>query len=161
MGNRAIGIDENRLKHMLQVGRVAESLSFELFGWPEEKRRAMFLLGYLHDFGYEYAAEQGWHAEIAGSILKGLGYGCWREVRWHGIPSPPFESDELLVLNLADIITDGEGNVVSVKERLRDIGTRYGGGSHQLRDAVLLTEELSAMMEARSLPSGFLEGKWC
>ena len=160
MKSNAIGISENRLKHMLQVGRTAETLAFELFGWPEDKCRAMFLLGYLHDFGYEYAAEQGEHPEIAGSMLKGLGYEYWQEVRWHGIPSPPFESDELLVLNLADNITDGEGNAVTAKGRLRDIEARYGCGSPQLQAAALLIEELSTKVKARSLSSELLDDKW-
>ena len=160
MQNTAIGLSDNRLKHMLQVGHTAETLASELFGWPEAKCREMFLLGYMHDVGYEYATEPAEHPEIAGAILRDAGYTYWQEVRWHGIPSPKFESDELLVLNLADNITDGAGNRVSVEERLRDIEARYGSDSPQLRDATLLVEELSATLKARSLSSKLLDATW-
>lgn len=160
MGDNAIGISENRIRHMLQVGRTAETLASELFDWPEDKCRAMFLLGYLHDAGYEYAREQSEHPEIAGLMLKKAGYEYWREVRWHGVPSPPYKSDELLILNIADNITDGAGNTVTVQDRLHDIEARYGSDSSQLQDAIRLTKETSTELVARALSSATLDAKW-
>src|SRR5690625_5769046 len=53
-----IGIDDNRLLHVREVGRVCAELSESLFGWPDSKSREMFVLGFVHDIGYEYSSNQ-------------------------------------------------------------------------------------------------------
>lgn len=79
--DNAIGISEDRLKHMLQVGRTVGALASELFGWPEEKCQEMFLLGYIHDIGYEFSTEQSEHPLAGGELLKEAEYKYWQEVR--------------------------------------------------------------------------------
>lgn len=159
MGN-AIGIGDNRLKHILQVARLSAILASELFGWSEEKCKEMFLLGYLHDIGYEYAEHADSHPEVAAQILRDAGYKYWQEVKWHGIPNPPYESDELLVLNLADMMTDGSGRPVTLRERLLDIEERHGSKSSQLLNSRIVSQALSDTLKSRSLTSETLESQW-
>lgn len=46
-----IGIDDNRLAHMREVGRLCYELAADLFGWDEQRCRQMFIMGFLHDVG--------------------------------------------------------------------------------------------------------------
>lgn len=145
---------------MLQVGHTAERLARELFEWPEEKCRQMFLLGLLHDVGYEYAAEQPDHPRVGGELLEAAGYRYWQEVRWHGMLGAPYASDELLILNAADLLTDAAGNVVSLFERLGDVEQRYGADSPQLAEMSALAEEVSARIAPLLHKSEWLRDLW-
>ena len=153
-------ITPQRQAHMLQVGRTAERLARELFDWPDQKCRQMFLLGLLHDVGYEYAAEQPDHPRVGSELLEAAGYRYWQEVRWHGMSDAPYASDELLVLNVADVLTDAAGNIVSLSERLGDIGRRYGAGSPQLAEMSALADEVSARIAPLLHKSEWLRGLW-
>ena len=66
----AIGMDENRLRHCHGVGVKASELGRALFGWSDEKCREMFVMGYLHDVGYQFAHEQSEHEELGGDLLR-------------------------------------------------------------------------------------------
>ena len=126
-----LGISDDRLLHMRGVAERAYELAGELFGWPEEKRREMFVMGFLHDVGYRFVEQQTEHEECGGRILGSSGYGYWREIQHHGAPDSTFWSDELLILNMADMETGPNGDHVTMVERLRDIGDRYGDESEQ------------------------------
>lgn len=95
----------------------------------------MFLLGYIHDIGYEFSTEQSGHSLIGGELLKEAGYKYWQEVRWHDIPSSPYKSNELLILNMTDLLTNGKGEAATLEQRLADIITEYGIKSKQYKDA--------------------------
>ncbi len=137
MDSGYIGIDKNRLKHMLAVGKLVEDICRNILLWDENKCREMFALGYLHDIGYEFSEEQPEHPDEGGKILKNSGYKYWQEVYWHGKPSPKYVSDELMVLNLADLRIGRNGETISVLDRLDDIGERYGFDSIQyLREPI-------------------------
>ena len=104
-----IGIDDDRLVHSREVGRLAAQLGRALFGWNETRCRQMFLLGLVHDCGYEYAEDPLDHPAAGSTVLKEVGYAFWREIRWHGVPDAPYHSDELLILNIADMLVDKTG----------------------------------------------------
>lgn len=142
MPDNYIGIDEDRLKHVRAVGARASELAAELFGWDEQKCRDMFVLGYLHDVGYQYAPDQLQHEEIGGEILKHAGYRYWAEVYYHGVPNSPYRSDELFILNVADMETSKDGQRVTMNDRLNDIKQRYGDTSKQFIKADTLMREL-------------------
>lgn len=96
----AIGMDDNRLRHCRGVGMKASELGRTLFGWSDEKCRDMFVMGYLHDVGYQFAQEQSEHEELGGALLRSLGFTYWAEIFHHGNPDSTYRSEELLVLNL-------------------------------------------------------------
>ena len=128
---QAITITEDRIHHMLQVARRAYELSITLFGWSEEKAKQMFTMGLLHDIGYEFVPDQLQHAHVGGELLRDIGYRYWQEVYHHGDPNSFFKSDELTVLNLADMQTSPKGALITLDERLSDIAERYGETSQQ------------------------------
>lgn len=143
-----LGIDNNRLLHMRAVGERAAELGKSLFGWDEGKCQELFVLGYLHDVGYQYSRLQLDHEEIGGLLLKTSGYKYWQEVYYHGVPGSSYQSDELLILNLADMGTSKDGRRISMAERLKDIAERYGDESEQYCKAAVLIKEIRERLES-------------
>lgn len=151
MGDDVLGVSPDRLAHSLEVGRLAAEIARESFDWSDIRCQQMFLLGIVHDCGYEYAYSQIDHSFVGARLLKEAGYEFWREVRWHGIPSAPYASDELLILNIADMLVNGKGRRVSLSQRLADIEQRYGDSSEQYVQAQALAKETSEKLDL--LPS--------
>ena len=99
-----------------------------------------FVLGMLHDIGYEFSNEQQEHANKGGLILKDQGYKYWQEVYYHGIAQKEYDSLILRLLNYADMVTGSVGESMTIQERIDDIAERYGKGSWQEREAIMLTK---------------------
>lgn len=128
-----IGIDENRLHHLLGVARACYSYGKEIFDWEEEKSREMFLVGFLHDVGYEFVEEPIQHEEVGGTILEQLGFRYAQEVASHGDPHSTFTSQELFILNLADLTVSHDGTPCTMQQRLNLVIQRYGENSIQAK----------------------------
>ena len=139
-----IGISSDRQNHIIQVVRKMYSLAKKL-GWSEEKAKEMFLLGLVHDCGYEFSTIQSEHAHIGGEILKKLGFRYWREVYEHGNPNADYESEELKILNIADFTVSLNRQVITPKDRVIDIGKRYGTDSIQYTDSEKLGKDLGLL----------------
>lgn len=142
-----IGLSNDRLLHVRQVAKRAQEISVEIFRWSETKAKAMFILGFLHDVGYAFSSDQRQHEELGGEILRENSYEYWREVYFHGDPDSPYDSDELFVLNLADMQTSSDGRRVTIEERLEDIATRYGKDSSQFTLAQRLANSLEQKLK--------------
>lgn len=141
-----IGLSIDRLAHSSEVGRLAAKLSCKVFGWNKTICHQMFLLGLVHDCGYEFVDDPLDHPIVGAALLKEAGYAHWREVRWHGIPNALYHSNELLVLNTADLLVSKEGRRVTLKQRLGDIEQRYGINSEQLSRAKQLISEIEDLL---------------
>lgn len=148
---RGIGIDMDRLRHSLAVGRTMSELARDLMSWDNEKCEDMFVLGFVHDIGYEFTETQPEHALLGGESLRRAGYRYWHEVSSHGDPHPAYASDELMLLNLADMTTGRHGKHVTIEQRLADIGARYGTESRQYVDAERLADVLRGWARERSV----------
>jgi hypothetical protein len=146
MNNTPIGMDENRIRHSLSVAQKAAELGRILMKWDDEKCKEMFILGYLHDIGYEYACKHEDHSSIGGELLRKNGYKYWREVFWHGKVTDEFKSDELDIINLADLQIDHTGEDVGVAKRLEGIKRRYGSASEFAMNAEKLANSLNALL---------------
>lgn len=151
-----IGMDENRLRHCRGVGLKASELGRALFGWSEEKCREMFVMGYLHDVGYQFAHDQAEHEELGGDLLRSLGFTYWAEIFHHGNPDSAYQSNELLALNLADMLTSKDGSATTIPARLEDIASRYGVESTQYVAAKKLAEVLVAQVKKIEGAQGIL-----
>ena len=66
-----IGISEDRLHHILGVARKAYKIAKEE-GFDEDFARKMFMIGWLHDIGYEFSKEPDNHAEESVNLLLGI-----------------------------------------------------------------------------------------
>lgn len=152
-----IGISDERLFHMRGVGRRCQELAKELFDWSDMKCRQMFLMGFLHDVGYEFSVDQLDHAHVAGKMLDCVGYDYWEPIFFHGDTTLESMSSELLILNIADMQISKDGQRISVSERLKDIGVRYGEDSEQYTKACVLISVLRQELEKLSIEPSILE----
>lgn len=156
----SFGIDSDRLTHSREVGRLAARLAGQVFGWDESRSRQMFLLGLVHDCGYEFAENPLDHPVVGGELLKEVGFSLWREVRCHGVAHATYYSDELLLLNIADMLVNRDGAKVTLAQRLDDIEQRYGFGSEQLVQAKRLVGEIDGSLKSRRIDLGVFQEFW-
>ncbi len=137
-------ITENRLKHMLGVARKAKEYAASLRPNDNQFMEDMFLLGLLHDMGYEFLENNSSHAMVGGKILKRNNYRYWQEVSLHGDATVENMSDELFVLNSADMTTGPNGEDFSFEERLAEIKARFGADSNALTKCTIEVKKLKA-----------------
>lgn len=131
-----------RMAHQLSVARRVVELARERGGYSEEELRQLFVMGYVHDLGYEFAVDPDEHAQVGGEILAQSGFMYAREVVNHGNPAPDHSSPALDLLNAADMQTSPSGERVSYEERLADIAARYGEDSPRTRNAAAIIAAL-------------------
>lgn len=131
-----------RMAHQLSVARRLVELAREQGGYSEEELRQLFVLGYLHDIGYEFAIDPDNHAQVGGEILTQSGFVYAREVANHGNPTSTYSSSALDLLNAADMQTSPSGEHVSYAERLQDIADRYGEDSLRYKNARTIIADL-------------------
>ena len=138
-------ITVDRIKHSLAVAKKMKEMTAENPNkYPVEPEDA-FVLGLLHDIGYEFVSEQKEHAHKGGTILKRQGYKYWQEVYYHGIPQDEYDSPMLRLLNYADMITGPTGEYMTIEQRIEDIAERYGEGSWQDLEARELAEKIGRL----------------
>jgi hypothetical protein len=148
MGDKYIGISEDRLHHIIGVARKCYSIAKEE-GFSEGFCKKMFMVGRNHDVGYEFAEYQKDHpresesmcmllhntGELDPGIIAIGNHGCINDIN----------SDELRILNTADMLIDGKGNEVTAEERLKDIAQRYGFYSEQYETCKKLCQKLGIL----------------
>ena len=121
-------MDEDRIKHSISVARKMVEIAKNNHLSDEEIKNC-FVIGYLHDIGYEFTENGIDHNIIGGEILKNNSFKYWKEIYYHGEISNKYESLYLDILNQADMQIDKYGNDVGYDERLNDIKKRYGENS--------------------------------
>lgn len=138
MQQKFIGISENRLHHILDVARKAYKIAKDM-GFEEDFCRRCFMLGWIHDVGYEFAENQSEHPDISAKMLllinedtvaSDLKKPFYKAIKEHG-KYPSEMTEEYRILNMADMLVDSKGNEVTVSQRLEDIKNRYGEHSNQ------------------------------
>ncbi len=138
-----IGISEDRLHHMIGVARKAYKIAKDM-GCDENFARKMFMVGWIHDVGYEFSENWSDHPKVSSELFHQL-VCCYEiydtpvslktnhAIYYHGLY--PDESIELnlewKIINMADMLIDSKGNEVTVSQRLKDIKNRYGEHSDQ------------------------------
>jgi hypothetical protein len=98
----------------------------------------------LHDMGYEFNQSNASHAAIGGEILKHSGYRFWKEVALHGDETVENMTDELFILNCADMMTGPSGEDFTFDERLEEIASRFGKDAVAYKKCVIEVEKLKA-----------------
>jgi len=114
-----------------------------------------FAVGLVHDVGYI----DSWrgHEDTGAYILKAMGVSgdCLDAVRYHGKSGYWFIgngmrkhiSPMLLLLQFADMIVDGKGNIVGFDARLSEIKERYGDESPEYDGSVLVVDFLKEVLQ--------------
>lgn len=135
-------ISSDRMAHQLGVAQMLVDQARSYGSYSEQELQDLFVLGYLHDIGYEFAIDPGNHAHAGGEVLKRLGFIYWAEVANHGNPTSTYSSSALDLLNAADMQTSPSGEHVSYAERLQDIADRYGEDSLRYKNARTIIADL-------------------
>lgn len=131
----------NRLKHCYGVANFMYQISKTYYHWSEEKAREMYILGMLHDQGYEF--DNGLRHEQVIIDILGKDYKYRNEILHHGEYTTEYQSQELDLLWLADMVVDGEGNLVGFEGRLKDLKNRHGNKDNVYLESCKLVEYLS------------------
>ena len=137
-------ISENRWRHILGVARKCKKYAAKFKPNDCKYAEDMFLLGMLHDMGYEFMESNASHAAIGGEILKRNNYQYWSEVFLHGDETVDNMSDELFILNSADMPTGPNGEDFTFDERLAEIASRFGTDAQAYKKCVIEVEKLKA-----------------
>lgn len=137
-------ISESRWQHILGVARKAKILADKLKPNNVQYAEDMFLLGIMHDLGYEFIESNASHAYVGGEILKRNNYQFWSEVSLHGDETVKNMSDELFILNCADMSTGPNGEDFTFDERLKEIAQRFGKDADAYKKCVVEVEKLRA-----------------
>lgn len=133
---------DNKNLHSVNVGRLMKYIALEL-GCDDAFADEMFVLGFLHDLGYELSNPVG-HSTKGGQLLKEQNYKYYKEVYYHGSIENLYNSFALILLNFADMQVDSKGNFVTFDERLKNISKRYGKDSSQFNNSKLIINNLLA-----------------
>ena len=104
----------------------------------------MFLLGIMHDLGYEFMESNASHAAVGGEILKRSGYQYSQEVALHADETVDDITDELFILNCADMMTGPKGEDFTFDERLKEIAQRFGEDADAYKKCVIEVEKLKS-----------------
>ena len=85
-------LDTNRIKHSLGVAKTMKALANKHADYYNVDANDAFILGYLHDVGYEFINSGEDHALVGANYLKAAGYAYWAEVYFHGKPQTEYKS---------------------------------------------------------------------
>ena len=146
-----IGLSDSRLFHMRGVAYKSYNLAREVFKMKEDVARSLFVMGLTHDFAYAFVKNQTDHEHEGGRILELSGFNWANSVFNHGDPDVDDWTNELLILNLADMTTSPDGKPITIDQRLEDIENRYGTNSIQATKARKLTKRIKEELAKRNL----------
>lgn len=136
-----VGISNDRMQHILSVARQSYQIAKNKYHLEEADCRKAFMIGFLHDVGYEFSEYNLEHPEKGRALIKEtLGIDL-PEVQQHGDPDAE-QTLFLSILNEADLTVDSKGNVVSVEERLQDIVSRYSEDALEYLKPLTLAKKL-------------------
>ncbi len=145
-----IGISENRLHHILGVARKAYKIARSM-DLDDAFCKKCFMLGWLHDVGYEFCTDRQDHPAVSAGLLEILSDDVYADgirinngrlehelhitrseeaILKHG----RYMTDmtiEYKILCMADMQVDHEGKECTCIERLEGIKKRYGEHSDE------------------------------
>lgn len=136
-----IGISEDKLHHIIGVARRCYEIAKER-GYCESTAQRLFLIGWLHDVGYEFSEKFEEHPIISNNMISTLIRNGNFAIKNHGKVDLEYSDFELDILNMADLTVDHKGNKCTVEERLKGIEDRYGKDTESYRNAEKLAMQL-------------------
>ena len=140
-------ISENKIKHMLGVARKCRDLAINK-NLPEDIVDAMFIMGLLHDIGYEYEPDSNHGHRSFEMILHFIKHHELANdaIMTHGLTTPNMTwsiFDE--ILNHADMTTSYNGEPVDITTRLNGIKQNWPETSVHYKHATEIAEKLQAL----------------
>ena len=136
-----IGMSDNKLRHSRAVANKCYELA-KKYNFGDDFAKKMYLLGFIHDIGYDFVEDPTMHAEVSADFLnclfnKPANFDESKEylaIKEHS-QIPTKKSIEWEILTEADMNINSKGEDVGVEKRLEDILERYGENSIQYQKA--------------------------
>lgn len=143
-------ISQNKINHMLGVARRCQEIA-EKQGFDDEMQNACFVMGLLHDIGYEHCSKKNMtdHPEESrimicdflnhkDSVLDAIGD--------HGTKYENLSTMDM-ILNLADLTIDYSGKTVTIDKRLEDIKQTHGETTTHYQHALTQAKVVQELAE--------------
>ncbi|MBO5387268.1 MAG: hypothetical protein J6A59_03910 [Lachnospiraceae bacterium] len=118
----------SRYRHCYSVGKKMYHYAKNVLLWDEKTCQEMFVLGSIHDIGYEIDSDAFGHDEVLANIMSDS-YKYSNEIRYHSYLQTHYDSPAMRLLYFGDMTVDGTGNWCTFEERLKDLENRYGKNS--------------------------------
>ena len=139
-------ISENKLKHTIGVARRCKELAAER-GLSDVEQNACFVMGLLHDIGYENDVEITEHPRE--SYLMAMSAVLHSHEILPAIKNHGRKYNDLTIydeiLNEADLTIDHEGKKTTIQDRLRNIQEHHGIKSEHYKHANAQANALGRM----------------
>lgn len=130
-------ISNNKLLHIIGVARQCEAIA-KARHMSEEEQLACFMMGLLHDIGYEKAINTEEHPQVSVDMLDV--YVKYKKDIDNAIKNHGYCYNDMTVfdeiLNTADLTIDSKGDEVTIDDRLTDIRSRHGENSEHYKLAI-------------------------
>lgn len=140
-------ISDNKLKHSIGVARKCALLAQQK-GMQEDEQDACFVMGFLHDIGYEYNPTTS-HPNTSYKLVRNAmryHYEILRAIKDHGTKYKGLNQFDI-ILNEADLSIDYQGNTVSFDTRLQQIADYHGLDSEHYQHALQMIQALNNTTE--------------
>ena len=132
---------ESRYKHCYSVGKKMYQYAKDMLKWDDKSCIEMFVLGNMHDIGYEMDDDCFGHDKVLADAIHGT-YRYSNEIELHTHIQKRYDTPAMRLLYFADMTVDGEGNWCTFQERLQDIENRYGKESNVYEESVKIVQYL-------------------
>ena len=137
-------ISENKIKHCLGVARACRGLAIS-HNLPSDMVDAMFVMGLLHDIGYEQEPDSNHGNKSFEMIENFIKYQkeANEAIMCHGLVSTDMQwsiFDE--ILNQADMIIGHDGSHTTIADRLKGIRDHWGEDSIHYQHALNVVEKI-------------------
>jgi predicted hydrolase (HD superfamily) len=148
-----LGISEDRLHHILAVARKCYEVA-KRRNHDEDFCRRMFMIGWLHDVGYEFSQEPEDHPDVSFEMMMSLtgkegkndtAFKLAADAVKDHVMYTDQKSEEWIILNIADLSVDLCGNDIEITDRLEDMKKRFGEESKQYKAACEISAEVGLM----------------
>ena len=134
-------ISENKLRHSLGVARICQQYGRDR-GLDEEYCDALFVMGFLHDIGYEKSPDTN-HPSVSFDMISSFTKHpeMLEAIRVHG---KKYENLSVVdeILNMADLTVSYNGEPCTVWSRLEGIKEHCGVDSDHYKNAMLIVNAL-------------------
>ena len=133
----------SRYKHCHSVGRKMYDYAKRILHLDEATCREMFVLGAIHDIGYELSSDAFEHDTAMATALCSYKYN--REIALHSRLQLEYDSMAMRLLYLGVSTVDGQGIWCTLDERLKDLGKRYGLNSEVYTESLAIANHLKRL----------------
>ena len=134
----------SRFLHCHNVGLRMYSYAKNHWGWAEERCHDMYILGMMHDIGYELNPDAFEHDVAMAEALGHAGYKYMKEIFYHSSLQTEYDTLEMRLLYFADATVDGKGRWCTLDERLQDLEERHGRDSEVYIESVKIANAVRA-----------------